>query len=107
MYILPKFIWYKKNLEIKESISFSNCKNGGLTNVEINSGGSRTAATFKLRAVNCYHKELHLGCCSSPRSASKTPKSLMYNILKSKVSLRILMRGEYRHSIQAALQRCF
>ena len=20
--------------------------------------------------VNCYHKELHLGCCSSPRSAS-------------------------------------
>ena len=25
---------------------------------------------FLLPAVNCYHKELHLGCCSSPRSAS-------------------------------------
>ena len=24
----------------------------------------------KLEAVNYYHKELHLGCCSSPRSAS-------------------------------------
>ena len=45
-------------------------------------GGSRTAATskmelfviivngFQLEAVNYYHKELHLGCCSSPRSAS-------------------------------------
>ena len=43
-------------------------------------GGSRTAATSKvelfviivkrLEAVNYYHKELHLGCCSSPRSAS-------------------------------------
>ena len=26
---------------------------------------------FLLPAVNCYHKELHLGCCSSPRSASE------------------------------------
>ena len=25
---------------------------------------------FQLPAVNCYHKALHLGCCSSPRSAS-------------------------------------
>ena len=43
-------------------------------------GGSRTASTSKMehsviivngcKAVNCYHKELHLGCCSSPRSAS-------------------------------------
>ena len=22
---------------------------------------------------NCYYKELHLGCCSSPRSASENP----------------------------------
>ena len=45
-------------------------------------GGSRTAATskierfviivndFQLPAVNYYHKVLHLGCCSNPRSAS-------------------------------------
>ena len=34
--------------------------------------GSRTAATSKmeLEAVNYYHKALHLGCCSSPISAS-------------------------------------
>ena len=47
-------------------------------------GGSRTAATskmerfviivngWKLEAVNYYHKVLHLGYCSSPRSASGT-----------------------------------
>ena len=46
-------------------------------------GRSRTAATskmecfviivngWKLPAVNYYHKTLHLGCCSSPRSASE------------------------------------
>ena len=28
--------------------------------------GSRTAATFK---VELHHKEIQLGCCSSPRSA--------------------------------------
>ena len=43
-------------------------------------GGSRTAATSKMErfvnnsyrvpAVNYYHKALHLGCCNSPRSAS-------------------------------------
>ena len=38
-------------------------------------GGCRTAGTSKNgalcdKAVNYYHKELHLGCCSSPRSAS-------------------------------------
>ena len=36
--------------------------------------GSRTAATSKMERfviiVNYYHKALHLGCCSSPRSAS-------------------------------------
>ena len=39
--------------------------------------GSRAAVTSKMEcfviivpAVNCYHKALHLGCCSSPRSAS-------------------------------------
>ena len=33
-------------------------------------GGSRTAATSKMEAINYYHKALHLGCCSSPRSAT-------------------------------------
>ena len=33
-------------------------------------GGSRAVA--RLEAVNCYNKALHLGCCSSPRSASGT-----------------------------------
>ena len=38
--------------------------------------GSRTVATSKMErfvlilAVNYYHKALHLGCCSCPRSAS-------------------------------------
>ena len=38
-------------------------------------GGSRTAATSKMECfvitVNYYHKVLHLGCCSSPRSDSE------------------------------------
>ena len=34
-------------------------------------GGSRAAATSKVLAVNYYPKALHLGCCSSPRSASR------------------------------------
>ena len=37
-------------------------------------GGSRTAATSKMELfviiVNYYHRVLHLGCCSSPRSVS-------------------------------------
>ena len=43
--------------------------------LKIYRGGSRTAATSKMELfviiVNgYYHKVLHLGCCSSPRSAS-------------------------------------
>ena len=45
--------------------------------LEIIRGGFRTAATSKMerfiiivQAVNYYLKALHLGCCSSPRSAS-------------------------------------
>ena len=37
-------------------------------------GGSRAVATSKMERfviiVNYYHKALHLGCCSSPRSTS-------------------------------------
>ena len=46
-------------------------------------GGSRAAATSKMecfvKAVNYYHKALHLGCCSSPRSASA------YKVIFSKI----------------------
>ena len=51
--------------------------------------GSRTAAISKMEHVviielcNNYHKELHLGCCSSPRFASNTVCS---NLLKMKTS---------------------
>ena len=42
--------------------------------VYIIKGGSRAAATSKMEPfviiVNYYHKALHLGCCSSPRSVS-------------------------------------
>ena len=31
---------------------------------------SKFRETLRLTAVNYYHKALHLGCCSSPRSAS-------------------------------------
>ena len=37
-------------------------------------GGSRTA-------VNYYHKALHLGCCSSPRSASRNPGCNVFSVL--------------------------
>ena len=48
-------------------------------------GGSRTATTSKMEhfviivngLLNYYHKVLHLGCCSSPRSASG------YSLLKA------------------------
>ena len=46
-----------------------------MKNIEIR-GGSRTAATSKMehfvKIVDGFqlHKELHLACCSSPRSAS-------------------------------------
>ena len=37
----------------------------------MNRGGSRTAvATMQLEAINYYHKELHLGYCSSPTKVS-------------------------------------
>ena len=47
-----------------------------VTQLKFIRGGSRTAATSKMEPfvtpvnVNYYHKALHLGCCSSPRSPS-------------------------------------
>ena len=35
----------------------------------------------KPEAVNYYHTALHLGCCSSPRSASDYPCISSYNVL--------------------------
>ena len=37
---------------------------------EINGGNHDGGGYAELQAVNYYHKELQLGCCSSPRSAS-------------------------------------
>ena len=35
---------------------------------------------LQLETVNCYHKALHLGCCSSPKFASKKqPSSVFYH----------------------------
>ena len=49
-------------------------------NLVIARGESRAAATSKMECfviiVNGYHKVLHLGCCSSPRSASDRSKYL-------------------------------
>ena len=33
----------------------------------------------RLEAINYYHKALHLGCCSSPRSASDVPSQVLIN----------------------------
>ena len=44
----------------------------------IGTSGSRTAATV----VNCCRKELHLGWCSSPRSASESTERFDQVILK-------------------------
>ena len=40
-------------------------------------------------AVNYYHKALHLGCCSSPRSASDIFKSIFRRVLDKHAPLKI------------------
>ena len=42
-----------------------------------NSCGSLKSHPNQGQAVNYYHKPLHLGCCSSPRSASVNHKRLL------------------------------
>ena len=65
----PKFgtkPWIEINDEFRGTYNTNSCR-----------GGSRATATSKmerfgaLEAVNYYHKLLHLGYCSSPRSASE------------------------------------
>ena len=49
-------------------------------------GGSRAATTSKgerLEAFNWYHNELHLGCCSSPRSASACDYVTYFTVFKA------------------------
>ena len=74
------------NLQDKKKTMTSNLneKVSNLTEEVLNRGRCRTAATSKMERfviivnglehfviiVNYYHKVLHLGCCSSPRSAS-------------------------------------
>ena len=47
----------------------SNSRKADLKNPEADLGLLRHP---RWSAVNYYHKALHLGCCSSPRSASET-----------------------------------
>ena len=42
---------------------------------------------FKISAVNYYHKVLHLGCCSSPRSASNFNKFDMDNTNSTPINI--------------------
>ena len=44
-------------------------------------GESRTAATSKMERFIKHSKALHLGCCSSPRSASNLMKILYINVI--------------------------
>ena len=72
-------------------------------------GGSRTAATskmerfVKLEAVNYYHKALHFGCCSSPRSASEYLGILERDdICQEKMKAK--MQNEYYKRVRAVLK---
>ena len=50
-------------------------------------GESRAATTSKMERlppVNCYHRPLHLGCYSSPRSASEHYPPIKYYIYRIK-----------------------
>ena len=57
--------------------------------IDVPRGGFRIAATSKvelfviiLTTVNYYHKELHLGCCSRPKSGSGPQVLSENNVLK-------------------------
>ena len=72
-------------------------------------GGSKTTATskterfviivngFQLPAVNYYHKVLHLGCCSSPRSGSDFFIIVLPNVLflKKNIIMHLLNNKNY------------
>ena len=104
----------------------------GILGVNNSRGGSRTAATSKIElfmiikkeAVNYYHKVLHLGCCSSPRSVSeqaqKQPctdfpqnswpekfhsEESVYSVFLCLVKLQALARNATKYRIP--LQLCF
>ena len=74
-------------------LSGKDANNGRMINITKNilfRGGSRTAATSKMEhfviianglAVNYYHKVLHPGCYSSPRSASVIDSSQFVKLL--------------------------
>ena len=67
---LKRWFLYLTTAIFKQTVSWRNFM--------IFRGGSRAAATSKMERfviivnglANSYHKALHLGCCSSPRSAS-------------------------------------
>ena len=68
-------------------------------------GGSRTAATSKLSAVNYYHKMLHLGWCSSPNPRLRS--FLLTNTPANATFIWKLLLMEMRFQIdQAVVRRC-
>ena len=72
-------------------------------------GGSKAAATskmecfviivngFRLPAVNYYHKALHIGCCSSPRSASALVAKRNHVLLTFSFSLSSQLHAYYKY----------
>ena len=74
-------------------------------------GGSRAAATSKMDrfviiATNFYyHKALHLGCCSSPRSASVYKIILAIIIFFFDFFLLLNFRSNERHSEKQTLNQ--
>ena len=50
---------------------------------------------FKISAVNYYHKVLHLGCCSSPRSASRQ------RMIKRKISITADFCNNYKNRVKS------
>ena len=47
--------------------------------------------SWRLKAINYYHKALHLGCCSSPRSASGKKESLTTSKFSSLFIMKSLL----------------
>ena len=45
----------------------------------------KSSAYFVFIEDNCYHKELHLGCCSSPRSVSDVKWKGYNNLVNSRI----------------------
>ena len=84
-------IWFCSSFQIKLAKLYKHNKPIMRYSCRKIRGGSGAAATSKMErfviivnglAVNYYHKALHLGCCSSPRSAFANVEELMHQTFK-------------------------